>query len=259
MLHRSLTALCFFGSVIGAYAQLPTLDITMVPVGGNQLEVKVRPDANFDGLFSSLVFTIRWETSSGATLSSVGQPAPVGDYIPIGSPGGTVDDGGYRYKSYTGFGFNTLVDAGTSWAAGTEYTLITLQVQNGTSTFEIIEDAYTAATNNNYYVSLNGADRTGIIYSPSTGVTAGEPAKNEVSILPNPSEGAVQLLFGVEDTQDLQIDVVNSLGQSVYSERLAFFQGIYRRELDLKAQGSGVYMVNITGKDGLRTHRVVIR
>lgn len=259
MMHRTLSALFFLGSALGASAQLPTLDITMVPVGGNQLEVKVRPDANFDGLFSSLVFTVRWETSSGATLSSAGQPVPVGDYMPVSSPGGMVDDGGYRYKSYVGFGFNTLVDAGTNWVAGTEYTLITLQVQNGTSTFEIVEDAFTLANNGNYYVSLNGADRTGVIYSTSTGVTAGEPLQNAVSIVPNPSEGLVQVQFGVEDAQDLQIDVVNSLGQSVYAERLSSFQGTYRRELDLKAKGSGVYMINISGREGLRTYRVVIR
>ena len=258
-MDRTLFAMFFFGSVLGASAQLPTLDITMVPVGGNQLEVKVRPDANFDGLFSSLVFTIRWETASGATLSSVGQPAPVSAYMPVSSPGGFVDDGGYRYQSYVGFGFNTLMGAGTSWVAGTEYTLITLQVQNGTSTFEIIEDAYTAATNNNYYVSLNGADRTGIIYLTSTGVPTGEPLANAVSILPNPSEGPVQVQFEVEDTQDLTIDVVNSLGQSVHTEQLASFQGTYRRELDLKANGSGVYLINITGKDGLRTYRFVLR
>lgn len=258
MMQRTLSALFFLGSALGVSAQLPTLDITMVPVGGNQLEVKVRPDADFDGLFSSLVFTVRWETSSGATLSSAGQPVPVGDYMPVSSPGGTVDDGGYRYKSYVGFGFNTLVDAGTNWVAGNEYTLITLQVQNGTSTFEIIEDTYTQANNGNYYVSLNGADRTGIIYSSSTGVTAGEPLQNAVSIIPNPSEGLVQMQFSVEETQDLKIDVVNSLGQSVYTERLSSFKGTYRRELDLKAKGSGVYMVNVSGKEGLRTFRVVI-
>lgn len=60
MMNRTLSTLFFVGSVLGASAQLPTLDITMVAVGGNQLEVKVRPDADFDGLFSSLVFTIRW-------------------------------------------------------------------------------------------------------------------------------------------------------------------------------------------------------
>ena len=69
----------------------------------------------------------------------------------------------------------------------------------------------------------------------------------------------MQLQFGVEDAQDLKIEVLNSLGQSVYAEQLSSFQGTYRRELDLKAKGSGVYMINITGKEGLRTHRVVIR
>ena len=32
------------------------------------LEVKVRPESDFSGIFSSVVFTVRWDANSGATL-----------------------------------------------------------------------------------------------------------------------------------------------------------------------------------------------
>ena len=42
------------------------------------------------------------------------------------------------------------------------------------------------------------------------------------------------------DPQDLELEVVNSLGQVVFEERRTRFTGIYRNTLDLSVNGSGV-------------------
>src|SRR5690606_14927130 len=62
---RHLVPGLFLSTAFPAAAQLPIVDIAAVPVGG-QVEVRVRPDAGFNGLFSSIVFTLKWPEADGA-------------------------------------------------------------------------------------------------------------------------------------------------------------------------------------------------
>ena len=190
-IHRVMSALCVALLALTAKAQLPLLDITLAANVNNELEVKVRPDQAFNGLFSSLVFTVRWETASGASLDVPMQVMPAMAYIPIALSGSVTTDGAYSYATYAGFGFAPLSSFGAAWVAGTEYSLATIPVLNGTSVFEISSDSHTQGVNGGYFVSLNGTDRTGVIYSTSTGITAGTPLPEGLRVVPNPSNGPV--------------------------------------------------------------------
>ncbi|MCB0794933.1 MAG: hypothetical protein KDB88_09365, partial [Flavobacteriales bacterium] len=68
-----LFAACSSLAVTNVHAQLPLVDITLVDIGNNELEVRLRPDADFDELLSSISFSIRWNTASGANLGNVTQ------------------------------------------------------------------------------------------------------------------------------------------------------------------------------------------
>ena len=59
--------------------------------------------------------------------------------------------------------------------------------------------------------------------------------------------------------QDLELEVVNSLGQVVFEERRTRFTGIYRNTLDLSVNGSGVYVLNLRTTRGVETARIVVR
>ncbi len=242
-----------------AFAQLPMLDATLVDNGNNQLEVRVRPDATFDGLFSSVVFTIRWDASSGANLGPITAVSPADEYMNVIKSGGETDDMGGRYQVFAGFGFTPLNAVPLTWDPGVEYALMTIPVLNGTSTFELVNDGWTAANNADYYVSLNGQDRTGVYYQLNTGgVTMGSTVSG-LQVLPNPTEGLVTLSFNVELARTVDLEVLNSLGQKVHAERLPSFSGAYRRTLDLGGFGSGVYVLNLRTSDGLMTQRIVVR
>lgn len=242
-----------------AKAQLPTLDITVATNVNNELEVKVRPDQYFDGLFSSIVFTIRWGTASGASLGQTAQVPPPASYVPLALSGNVTTDGAYSYATFAGFGFVPLSAVGASWTAGTEYTLVTIPVINGPAVFEIADDAYSASINGAYYVSLNGADHTGVIYSSTTGVTAGAADQGAVQVSPNPTNGPVEIRFQVDTPQDVEVEVLNSAGQLVHRERRRGHSGPFRSSVDLSAKGPGVYAVNVRSASGLRTVRVVVR
>lgn len=156
---RSFLLLAVLFSGLLAAAQ-PTVDIRLVEDGRGSLQVKLRPDGDFNGLFSSLVFTLRWKAASGATLGKGEQAMPELQYMTTNTSGPTAEEGGYRYQIYAGFGMVPLSNVHTSWKAGEEVTLMTIPVA-GTAAFEIVNDTWTAKNNGDYYAALNGLNKTG--------------------------------------------------------------------------------------------------
>jgi|GEM_PF-1400386 len=67
-----------------------------------------------------------------------------------------------------------------------------------------------------------------------------------VSAYPNPSNGNFMLEFTSAEINDLDIQVFNNLGQSVYNEKLERFSGDYRKGIDLNLVPAGVYHLRIT-------------
>ncbi len=220
------------------------------------LEVKVRPEADFSGIFSSLVFTIRWDASSTADLGAVGQEGTAAQMISIQRSGAVREEGPFRYAVYAGFGMNPMSSNGVSWQAGHEYTVATIPV-TGKGEFELVNDAYTAErTNNaNFYTALGGSDRTGIIYK---GLAASEE-DGSILIQPNPSNGRFVVGFTNDSKGDVTVEVVNSLGQSVFNETVRDMEGSYRKEMDLTTQGSGAYYLKIKRGANTSTHKIVVR
>ena len=164
----------------GATAQ-PLVDIGLFPnASPNTLEVRVRPDASFNQVVSSLTFTIRWNNASGASLdvNAITQFCPGGFFIsPSGD--GEIVDGGFRYYTFNAFGFAQLSAAcsGQAWSANTERVIMTIPVINNTgcATFNIVNDGYTQANNKDYFISLNGLDRTDVIYSTAFNIGSCTP------------------------------------------------------------------------------------
>ena len=244
---------------IPSSAQLPTVDITLVDNGLGEVEVRFRPDLAFDGLFSGLVFTIRWETVSGATLGNVSQPLPVMQYIPTGKSGDEEDAGGYRYQIFAGFGFTPLNSIGQSWTPATEYVLCTIPVLGGSSVFEIVNDSWTADFNGDYFVSLNGQDQTGVIYTGSTGFPSMGATGPVMELTPNPSDGHSTLTLEVPDVADIHLEVLNAAGQLVLDRSYPRFSGTLRDSLDLSKAGQGVYVVNLDVAGARQMQRLVVR
>lgn len=260
-MKHARTLLIALSLLLGAttQAQLPLVDATLVDNGNNEIEMRIRPDNSFDGLFASIVFTIRWDAASGANLGVITGVSPADEYISVIKSGPEVVDGGYRYQVFAGFGFTPLNQVPTAWSAGVEYPQITIPVLNGTSTFELVNDAWTSANNGDYYVSLNGLDQTGVLYQISTGGVTMGAAVSGLTVQPNPTDGIAQLSFDAATTGTIEVEVIDALGRKVHGERVAGLSGPFQRTLDLKAFGSGVYVVNVRSAAGLMTERLVVR
>ncbi|MBK9147880.1 MAG: T9SS type A sorting domain-containing protein [Flavobacteriales bacterium] len=235
-LRSALTAM------IAAAAMAPLTAQSTVDIGlfrnGEKLEVRLRPTENFNGIVSSLVFTVRWDRNSGAGLGTLVQEGAPAQFIPLAKSGAIRENGTFNYQVYAGFGMLPLTELETSLAAGAEVVIATIPV-TGKGEFEIVNDSFTgeAANNANYYISLGGRDLTGSIYK---GLATAEE-DGSVSILPNPNNGQFTFSFSVGTATDVTIEVVNALGQVVFNDMLRNFEGTYRKEMDLTSASNGVY------------------
>jgi hypothetical protein len=159
---------------------------------GRTLSVKVRPTASFNSagrnLLTNIVATIRWPISLGVTLS-----APVSPVYGVAFADSGIA-GGYKYIIYAAAD-NTLLN----WTANNEYELFTVDV-SGTpaGTFELTN----AVINGEWYVEINGIDRTNPIFyqgsaavSPAPVISASAGANGSIS----PS-GTVSVNYGGTQT-----------------------------------------------------------
>lgn len=255
-LTKTLSSFLLASCLMPAFAQSDN----QVDVGlfrnGDKLEVRVRPTTGFDGIFSSLVFTVRWDRSSGASVGALRQEGAPAQYLPIAKSGGIREQGTFNYQVYAGFGVTPLSSFETSWAPGQEVVIASIPV-TGKGEFEIVNDAYTAeaAVNANYYISLGGRDQTGIIYK---GLATAEE-DGSVTILPNPNQGRFSFYFTTSSPTDIVVEVNNSIGQTVFNDNLRGFEGTYRKEMDLTSMSSGVYYLKLTRNGEVSTHKIAYR
>lgn len=221
------------------------MDITLVPGQNNDLEVRVRPDGDFNELFSSLAFTIRWSVASGAALGQEIQDAIQQDVININPSGPEQVDGAYRYQVYVGFSFTLMSDIPAAMQANTEFTLCTIPVLNAQDVFAIVNDSWTNANNADYYVSLGGQDRTGLIYDQSTGVSQFPAGTTTLSVWPSPVVDVASVNIGPRDGGVLVLTLLNAAGQRVMERRISGSGGMLREQLDMSAYDAGVYMLRL--------------
>ena len=241
---------------VPAIAQ-PSMDITLVPGQNNDVEVRVRPDGDFDGVFSSISFTIRWSNSSGASLGSIAQQPMAQDIIAITHSGPEQVDGDYRYQVFVGFGFSAISDIPSMLNANAEFTLCTIPVLNAQDVFAIVNDAWTSANNADYYVSLNGLDRTGEIYDQSTGVRQGIDQAPWVGVAPNVVTDLAMITIGQDARGTVAFDLFDAQGKKAWSSSVVVGGTGARIPLDVRALQAGVYLLRAQMGDKACTLRVV--
>lgn len=230
------------------------MDIGLHHADDGQLEVRVRPSADFDGIFSSLVFALRWDKNTDITLGEAVAPASA-PYITTTRSGAQREDGTFAYQVFAGFGYQPMQGLGMHWEAGKEYTILRIPV-SGRGAVELVNDAWTReeTANADYYVALGGTDRTGIIYKSAAATT---DLDGTVTIQPNPNEGRFNFAFVSDTPSDIRVEVLSTLGQNVYQEQLRGFEGSFRKDMDLTALSDGIYYLRITRGDAISVHKIV--
>jgi hypothetical protein len=224
---------------------------------GSELEVRIRPTEDFDGILSAILFTLRWENNSEVRPLNVQQKSAPATYIPVFPTGEVQRSGRFNYQVYTGFGFELVGSTDETWKAGREYTIARIPIE-GNGDLELVNDEWTSVLENNgdFFISLNGEDRTGVIYKT---LAAGGSEAQWVTLQPNPNNGQFTLAVELAEPADLRIEVLNGLGQLIMVEELGEFQGQYQRQVDLRALGSGAYQVRVVRNGHADVHKVIVQ
>ena len=65
--------------------------------------------------------------------------------------------------------------------------------------------------------------------------------------------------FTSEDIQDLEVRVINVVGEVVYTENLEQFIGEYTKAIDLESYTKGIYFLEITTNNGVVNKKLVLQ
>ena len=81
---------------------------------------------------------------------------------------------------------------------------------------------------------------------------------DNLDVYPNPSRDIFNVSFTSEDAQDLEVRVINVVGEVVYTENLEQFTGEYNKEIDLVTYIKGVYFLEITTENGVIYKKMIL-
>ena len=91
----------------------------------------------------------------------------------------------------------------------------------------------------------------------STKLTDYNSLSNNVSVMPNPSNGLFNVVIALPTVQDIKIEVTNMLGQSVYTNSMKSFNtGVI--PVDLSDNTNGVYFLTVTNGTEKNVQRIVL-
>jgi len=82
---------------------------------------------------------------------------------------------------------------------------------------------------------------------------------NAFSVFPNPAAGDVQLFLDLQEEQDLQINIYNSLGQRLHSQNLGKQMGQQQFQLPTAQFTAGIYLIEINNGSASSTQKVILR
>ena len=252
--RRAAFLLSLFTITAGAAAQ-NAVDITVVPAGEN-IEVRVRFENDFDGYFAASVFTLRWNAFSGAQLGPLDQDEEVQAYHGVFASGPNEVYNGHRYQVFAGFGGMVLSDIPLTLQAGQWITLCTIPVVNGEDVFSVVNDDYTAEVNGNYFISLGGQESQGQIIDPGMGFDASADMSPTFSVYPSVTFGPLTVEAGLGDANEGFLSVLDVQGEEVRFIPLVGTTGTVRRNIDLSGMAAGPYVVHLNTHGSVRTTRV---
>ena len=94
---------------------------------------------------------------------------------------------------------------------------------------------------------------------PSTVRLEGGTTINNLDVYPNPSRDIFNVSFTSEDVQNLDVRVLNVIGEVVYTEDLEQFVGEYTKAIDLATYTKGIYFLEITTNNGVINKKLILQ
>jgi hypothetical protein len=121
-------------------------------------------------------------------------------------------------------------------------------------------DSIYAKVNTNYNSSRsNMANTMALIIPDTTGIHEIIHNNLEVNIYPNPNKGEFNIHLNSPVKKEVNLRIVNIIGEVIYSADKLVIEGNYKTHLDLKTMPKGLYFVCITNKESSIVRKVIIQ
>ena len=152
----------------------------------------------------------------------------------------TLEEGCYTFNAYDGYGDGQTGYAGSG--AGTDGSIVVTD-GDGTELLFITGNWGTDAVTN---------------FEVNAGVGVEEVLENTLSIFPNPASDNASVKLNLIESGDVIIEVVNTLGQNVFTQASKMNAGINTVEIPVETLTTGMYYVNIRMAHELITEKLNI-
>ncbi|MCS7029222.1 MAG: M43 family zinc metalloprotease [Bacteroidia bacterium] len=99
------------------------------------------------------------------------------------------------------------------------------------------------------------------IICPTSSFADQAPVDNSyaLNVIPNPNNGNFHIIYDVQNGKSFKVEVLNALGQVVYTDTPNNFTGLYNRTVDVSKYSKGLYMVRITDGNSFAIRKVQVQ
>jgi PKD repeat protein len=138
------------------------------------------------------------------------------------------------------------------WSPGGETTaMITIDplvVGLGSHTYILVATSLDGCSN---------SDTTTIVFQDCTGINALADNFN-ASVYPNPNHGSFTLEINSKKIENVEMNIINPLGNTVYSENILTIPGKFIKEIRMNDVSPGIYFMNIQSGDKKISQKVFV-
>ena len=152
----------------------------------------------------------------------------------------SLDEGCYTFNAYDSFGDGQTGYSGSG--AGTDGSIV---VTDGNGT-ELL------------FISGGWGSEVVTNFEVMSGVGVEEILENSISVFPNPTYNNTSVSLNLVESNQVMIELVNTLGQKVFIQEYAMSAGSNTVDLSVETLNAGMYYLNITVDDKLMTEKLNI-
>lgn len=109
-------------------------------------------------------------------------------------------------------------------------------------------------------VNYNASKSNSVAFNGSLGLPQVDAELNSLELFPNPSTGMVNMSIALDGgSQNISIKVINTMGQTVWSNNYENASGNFKKQLDFSLYAKGIYIVQVTTNNSSIYRKVVIQ
>ena len=82
---------------------------------------------------------------------------------------------------------------------------------------------------------------------------------SDLKVYPNPSRDIFNIVFSSNTIQNLDVRVINVVGEVIVSEELDQFLGEYSKQINLEKNAKGIYFLEIETNDGVINKKLILQ